>query len=390
MSLNSVPSSERPHIGFFGRRNAGKSSLINKIANQSVSVVSPVAGTTTDIVRKAMELLPIGPVVLIDTPGFDDEGELGLLRIEKTLAAISECDVAVLVLDPEKGMGETEKKLIELFTEKKLPYFNVFSKCDLKKISAPSLSSVTGEGIENLLGGISYLLSSEKEERRIIGDLLSPGDTVILVTPIDSASPKGRLILPQVQTLRDILDAEARALVVTEKEYPSALSSLTSPPKMVVTDSRVFKEIDEKTPTSVPLTGFSVLMARYKGTLRPSLSGAKKLSSLKDGDLVLIAEACTHKKQCGDIGTVKLPGMLSAFTQKKLRFSFTSGKDFPENLSPYSLIIQCGGCMITEREAQNRYASAESAGIPITNYGTAIAEMNGILKRACAPFSESL
>lgn len=386
MSLNSVPSSERLHIGFFGRRNVGKSSLINKIANQSVSVVSPVAGTTTDIVRKAMEILPIGPVVLIDTPGFDDEGELGLLRIEKTLAAISECDAAVLVLDPEKGMGETEKKLIELFIEKKVPYFNVFSKCDLKKTSAPSLSSVTGEGIEAMIAGVAYLLSADKKERRIVGDLLSPGDTVILVTPIDSASPKGRLILPQVQTLRDILDEGAMALVVTEKEYPSALSSLNVPPKMVITDSRVFKEINEKTPPHVPLTGFSVLMARYKGTLRPALYGAKRLSSLKDGDSVLIAEACTHKKQCGDIGTVKLPEMLSAFTKKRLRFAFTSGKDFPHNLSPYSLIIQCGGCMLTEREVENRYASAEGAGVPITNYGTAIAEMNGILKRATELF----
>lgn len=387
MSFNTVPSSNRPHIGFFGRRNAGKSSLINKITNQSVSVVSPVAGTTTDIVRKSMEILPIGPVVLIDTPGFDDEGELGLLRTEKTAAAISECDIAVLVTDPFIGLGDTEKKLTELFIEKNIPYHIVVSKSDIKNISGPSVSSLTGEGISDMLRSIAILLASEKKEQRIIGDMLSKEDHVILVTPIDESAPKGRLILPQVETLRDILDSGATATVVREHEYKSVLSMMSVPPKLVITDSQVFGKINLETPKEIPLTSFSVLMARCKGTLDAAVSGAYKLDSLSDGDKILISEACTHKKQCQDIGSVKLPKWISEYSKKKLDFTFTSGRDFPSELSDYSLIVQCGGCMITEREVKNRYTQAEKSGAPITNYGTAIAHINGILKRATELFT---
>lgn len=388
MSLNSAPSSERVHIGFFGKRNAGKSSLINKITNQSVSVVSSVAGTTTDLVRKSMELLPIGPVVLIDTPGFDDEGELGLLRVEKTRSALTECDAAVLVINPEVPEREAEASLIKLFNEKNIPYITVFSKADIKKGAGLCVSCVTGEGIDLLLTRLSETVRSTKSSRRIIGDLLSPYDRVILVTPIDEAAPKGRLILPQVQTLRDILDSGAAALVVREHEYASALAAFTEPPKMVITDSQVFKKINAETPAIIPLTSFSVLMARYKGTLDKAVAGALKLNSLSDGDKILIAEACTHKKQCGDIGSVKLPAWISAYTKKQLDFSFATGKDFPQELSDYALIIQCGGCMITEREVQARYSAAEKARVPITNYGTAIAQLNGILQRATEPFVE--
>lgn len=388
MSLNSAPSSERVHIGFFGNRNAGKSSLINKITNQSVSVVSPVAGTTTDLVRKAMELLPIGPVVLIDTPGFDDEGELGLLRVEKTRAAITECDAAVLVIDPEASDTEANDALIRLFNEKKIPYISVFSKSDIKKADGFCVSGVTGEGLDRLLSALSEAVRTKESPHRIIGDLLSPCDKVVLVTPIDESAPKGRLILPQVQTLRDILDSGAAALVVREHEYASALSALAEPPKMVITDSQVFKKINAETPASIPLTSFSVLMARYKGTLDKAVFGANKLDLLSDGDKILIAEACTHQKQCGDIGSVKLPAWISDYTKKHLEFSFATGKEFPQKLSDYALIIQCGGCMITEREVKARYDAAEQAGVPITNYGTAIAHLNGILKRATEPFVE--
>lgn len=388
MSLNSVPSSERAHIGFFGKRNSGKSSLINKITGQGVSVVSPVAGTTTDLVKKSMELLPIGPVVLIDTPGFDDEGELGLLRVEKARSALAECDAAVLVVDPEMTENEVDKAFIQLFNEKNVPYLSVFSKSDLKKSAGLCVSSVTGEGTDELLSALSQILLKSKNNRRIIGDLLAPGDNVILVTPIDSSAPKGRLILPQVQTLRDVLDSGASATVVREHEYKSVLSAFSRPPKMVITDSQVFKKINAETPHSVPLTSFSVLMARYKGTLLSAISGADRLNSLSDGDKILIAEACTHKKQCNDIGTSKLPAWISSYTKKQIEFSFASGKDFPGNLSEYALIIQCGGCMLTEHEVKTRYDAAEQSGVPITNYGTAIAQLNGILQRATELFVE--
>ncbi len=388
MSMASVPSGERVHIGVFGRRNAGKSSIVNKITGQSVSLVSDVPGTTTDAVRKAMEILPIGPVVIIDTPGFDDSGTLGKMRVEATWSVIKECDAALLVIDPEKGEGETENALIKLFDEKGISYIKVYSKSDIKKGPGLFVSSETGEGIPGLLDALSKIVKEKENPRRIIGDLLSPGDTVILVTPIDSAAPKGRLILPQVETLRDVLDSGAMALVVRETEYEKALSSLSSPPKMVITDSQVFGFVNKLTPPSVPLTGFSVLMARYKGILSSALAGAAKLSSLSDGDIILISESCTHKKQCDDIGTVKLPAWIKKYSGKDVSFDFSSGKGFPSDLSPYSLIVQCGGCMITEREVKERYALAERAGVPITNYGTAIAKMNGILPRISSLFVE--
>lgn len=388
MSLTSVPSGERIHIGVFGRRNAGKSSLINRITGQSVSVVSSVPGTTTDAVRKAMEILPLGPVILIDTPGFDDSGELGAMRVEATRKVLSECDAALLVIDPEKGEGETEKALIKLFDEKGISYIKVHSKSDIKKETGLSVSSKSGEGIASLLDELSKISKEKENPRRIIGDLLSPGDTVILVTPIDSAAPRGRLILPQVETLRDVLDSGAMALVVKETEYAKALSSLSSFPRLVVTDSQVFGLVNKLTPESVDLTSFSVLMARYKGILSQALSGAAKLDSLEDGDRILISEACTHKKQCDDIGTVKLPKWIGGYSKKKLKFEFSSGKGFPADLAPYSLIVQCGGCMITEREVKERYSAAERCGVPITNYGTAIAKMNGILPRIASLFVE--
>lgn len=390
MSLNDVPAGERVHIGIFGRRNAGKSSLINALTGQSVSVVSDVPGTTTDAVRKSMEILPLGPVVIIDTPGFDDEGTLGDMRVERTRLALTECDAALLVVDPEIGMGDTENELIRLFNENHTPYITVYSKSDIKPCDGLSVSAVTKDGINHLLDKLSYICENAETDRRIIGDLLSPGDSVILVTPIDSAAPKGRLILPQVQTLRDILDAGAFATVVQETEYKIALSSLKNPPKIVITDSQAFEKINKETPEDIPLTGFSVLMARYKGILGHALKGAYSIDSLKDGDKVLIAEACTHKRQCKDIGTIKMPAWLSGYTKKELSFDFSSGKSFPQNLSEYSLIIQCGGCMITEREVKARYIAAETASVPITNYGTAIAHMHGILKRAVAPFSDTL
>lgn len=390
MSLNDVPSGERVHIGLFGRRNAGKSSLINAITGQSVSVVSDVPGTTTDAVRKSMEILPLGPVVLIDTPGFDDEGALGDMRVERTRLALKECDAALLVVDPENGMGDTENELIRLFDENHTPYITVYSKSDTKKTDGLCVSALTGDGIKLLLDKLSYICENSENKRRIIGDLLSPGDSVILVTPIDSAAPKGRLILPQVETLRDVLDAGAFATVVQETEYKDALKALKNPPKIVVTDSQAFEKISSETPEDIPLTGFSVLMARYKGILSHALKGACAIDALNDGDKVLIAEACTHKRQCQDIGTVKMPAWLSAYTKKKLSFDFSSGKSFPGELSEYSLIIQCGGCMITEREVKARYIAAESASVPITNYGTAIAHIHGILNRAVAPLLDSL
>lgn len=387
MNNSSLTSAEKTHIGIFGKRNVGKSSLMNRLTGQDTSTVSSVSGTTTDAVRKAMELPPIGQVVLIDTPGFDDNGDLGERRVKNTLKTITECDVALLALDPFSGIGECENELISLFKKKGVPHISFYTKADLKKMPyALCVSAQTDEGIDDL---ISELAKFKKEgKRQIIGDLLEKGDTVILVTPIDSAAPSGRLILPQVQTLRDVLDAKCNALVVLPEEYENALASLKTTPKFVITDSQVFGEIERATPKEISLTSFSVLMARLKGTLSYALKGAERISSLNDNDTVLIAEACTHKKQCCDIGTVRLPAWLSEYTKKNLNFSFTSGKDFPDDLSPFKLIIQCGGCMITEREVKARYLLAEEFGVPITNYGTAIAQINGILKRISAPFVE--
>ena len=386
MGLNSVPSGERIHIGFFGKRNAGKSSLVNKITNQNLSVVSDVAGTTTDPVKKAMELLPLGAVVIIDTPGFDDEGSLGALRVEQTKKVLNECDIAVLAVDPEKGMGETEKELISLFEEKKTRYIVVYTKADIKKGDGFSVSSVTGEGIEELKEKIASLTDRD-DDKRIIGDILESGDKVILVIPIDESAPKGRLILPQQQVIRDILESGAIALCVRDTEYAEVIKR-ESDTKLVITDSQVFGKIAPLTPLNVPLTSFSILMARYKGTLKDAVNGAYAISDLKDGDKVLICEACTHKRQCKDIGTVKLPGWIEDFTGKNINFTHTQGKDFPEDLSPYKLIIHCGGCMATEHEMSVRLSSAKRQNVPMTNYGTAIAHMNGILKRSLKPMPE--
>lgn len=380
MGLNSVPSGERIHIGFFGKRNAGKSSLVNKITNQNLSVVSDVAGTTTDPVKKAMELLPLGAVVIIDTPGFDDEGSLGALRVEQTKKVLNECDIAVLAVDPEKGMSDTEEELISLFEEKKTKYIIVYTKADIKKGEGFSVSSVTGEGIEELKEKIATLTDKDGD-KRIIGDILEAGDKVILVIPIDESAPKGRLILPQQQVIRDILESGALALCVRDTEYGEVIKRERDT-KLVITDSQVFGKIAPLTPSGVSLTSFSILMARYKGTLSDAVKGAYALSDLNDGDNVLICEACTHKRQCKDIGTVKLPGWIEGFTGKKINFTHTQGKDFPEDLSPYKLIVHCGGCMATEHEMDVRLSSAKRQNVPMTNYGTAIAHMNGILKRS--------
>ncbi len=387
MGLNSVPSGERIHIGFFGKRNAGKSSLVNKFTNQKLSVVSDVPGTTTDPVKKAMEILPLGPVVIIDTPGFDDEGELGALRVEQTKKVLNECDIAILAIDPEKGITETEKELIALFNEKGTKYIEVFTKADIKKADGLSVSSVTGEGMELLKEKIADLTQKDGEDKRIIGDILNAGDRVILVMPIDESAPKGRIILPQQQVIRDVLEAGAHAVCVRDSEYADTLEK-SGDVRLVITDSQVFGKIRKETPESIPLTSFSIVMARYKGTLTDAVSGAKMLSGLKDGDNVLICEACTHKRQCKDIGTVKLPGWICDFTGKKISFSHTQGKDFPEDLTPYKLIIHCGGCMATEHEMAVRLSAAKRQNVPMTNYGTAIAYMNGILKRSLEALPE--
>ncbi len=387
MGLNSVPSGERIHIGFFGKRNAGKSSLVNKITNQNLSVVSNVPGTTTDPVRKAMELLPLGPVVIIDTPGFDDEGGLGALRVEQTKKVLNECDIAVLAVDPEKGISETEKELISLFKEKNTEYITVYTKADIKKGEGFSVSSVTGEGISELKEKIALMAKTDGEEKRIIGDILKPCDKVILVIPIDESAPKGRLILPQQQVIRDILESGATALCVRDTEYAESIKREDGI-SLVITDSQVFGKIAPLTPAGVPLTSFSILMARYKGTLTDAVKGAYALSDLKDGDSVLICEACTHKRQCKDIGTVKLPGWIKEFTGKDIKFTHTQGKDFPDDLSEFKLIIHCGGCMATEHEMTLRLDSAKKQNVPMTNYGTAIAHMNGILKRSLEPIPE--
>ncbi len=382
MGLNAVPSGERVRIGFFGRRNVGKSSLVNALTNQNLSVVSDTAGTTTDNVSKAMEILPIGPVVIIDTPGFDDEGSLGLKRVEKTREALATCDVAILVVDPFSGIGKTENELIRIFNENKTEYIIVSNKSDLKKGEGLSVSAKTNEGIDLLKEKIALLSEKTENKKPIISDLLKKGDTVLLVTPIDSSAPKGRLILPQVQTIRDILDAGANAFICTEKDYSNTLGKLKDFPTLVITDSQVFKKINEETPPIVPLTSFSILMARHKGILDVAVNGAFEIEKLKDGDKILISEGCTHKRQCEDIGTFKIPSWLKDFSGKNLEFHHTQGKDFPKSLSPYRLIVQCGGCMLTQREVKYRYQKALAENVPITNYGTLIAHINGILERS--------
>ncbi len=391
MSLNSTPSAERTHIVFFGRRNAGKSSLVNAVTGQELSVVSDVKGTTTDPVYKAMELLPLGPVVIIDTPGFDDEGELGELRVKKTKQILNKTDIAVLVADSSQGLADTDNELIGMFSAKGLPYIIVYSKSDIspKNDCAENeicVSSLTGENIHELKEKIATLAHTEDEPRRIVGDIISPGELIVLVTPIDEAAPKGRLILPQQMTVRDILDSDAIALVTKENTLADTLEKAVTRPAMVITDSQVFGKVNKIVPEDIPLTSFSILMARYKGFLETAVKGAAAIDTLKDGDKVLISEGCTHHRQCGDIGSVKLPALLKKRTGAELDIELSSGRDFPEDLSPYRLVIHCGGCMLNEREVNYRRKCALDSGVPFTNYGTAIAFMNGILKRSLGIF----
>ncbi|MBO4681640.1 MAG: [FeFe] hydrogenase H-cluster maturation GTPase HydF [Clostridiales bacterium] len=388
MSLNDTPSGERIHIGFFGRRNAGKSSLVNKVTNQDLAVVSDTKGTTTDPVMKAMELLPLGPVVIIDTPGFDDEGELGEKRISKTRLILNKVDVAVLVIDLEEDFGDTEKKLIALFKEKGIPYITVYNKADLRE-KLPLLreneicvSSVTGQNVNELREMIGNLGSAKQEGEPLISDLIDAGDTVILVIPIDSSAPKGRIILPQQQVLREVLDKNAKAYITQDTELASAIADLKEKPKLVVTDSQAFGKVAPVVPKDIMLTSFSILMARHKGFLKSAVKGVKAIDTLEDGDTVLISEGCTHHRQCEDIGTYKIPKWLGEYTGKKINIETTSGLSFADDLSKYKMIIHCGGCMLNDREMRYRTKCAEDAGIPMTNYGTAIAYMKGILKRS--------
>ncbi|WOO36564.1 [FeFe] hydrogenase H-cluster maturation GTPase HydF [Anaerocolumna sp. AGMB13020] len=397
MGLNETPSADRLHIGFFGKRNAGKSSLVNKITGQELSVVSEVKGTTTDPVYKAMELLPLGPVMIIDTPGIDDEGALGELRVRRTKQVLNKTDIAILIIDALAGKSATDIELIKLFEEKKIPYLLVYNKADLlTKAEAEQndneiyVSAVTGMNIETLKNIISRIVPAEDSKLRIVGDVIHPSDFVILVVPIDKAAPKGRLILPQQQTIRDILEADGTAIVVKEYELKETLESLGKKPSLVITDSQVFAKVSADTPKDIPLTSFSILFARYKGLLQEAVKGVAILEQLKEGDTILICEGCTHHRQCDDIGTVKLPRWIKNYTGKEFQFEFTSGGQFPEDLSPYQLIVHCGGCMLTEREVKYRQKCSVDQGIPITNYGILIAYMQGILRRSLEIFPSIL
>lgn len=388
MGMNATPSAERVHIGIFGKRNAGKSSLINALTGQDLAIVSDIAGTTTDPVSKAMELLPLGPVVMIDTPGLDDEGELGAQRIRKAMQVMNRCDLAVVVMDASEGQTDAHTELLSRLNAKHIPYVIAMNKCDLlDTIPADTdtihyVSAVDGPGIHALKERIARLVPNGDNSRRIIADLLQPNDFVVLVVPIDSAAPKGRLILPQQQTIRDILEAGATAIVCRETELPATLNKLGQPPRMVVTDSQAFKTVSADTPDDVPLTSFSILFARYKGRLDSAVHGVAVLDQLQDGDTVLISEGCTHHRQCDDIGTVKLPRWIQEYTGKNINFAYTSGGAFPDDLTPYKLIVHCGGCMLNEREMKYRIARAEDDGVPMTNYGILISYVNGILHRA--------
>lgn len=386
MGLNDTPQSERIHIGFFGRRNAGKSSVVNAVTNQQISVVSDVKGTTTDPVTKAMELLPLGPVVIIDTPGFDDKGALGEMRVKRTKQVLNRVDVAVLVVDGTVGKTGADNELIEIFNEKKIPYIVAYNKSDIsEQTDCPdgvAVSALDNTNIGLLKEKIAHLTKTDDTKMKICGDLLSEGDFAVLVVPIDSAAPKGRLILPQQQTIRDVLEAGAAAVVVRDTELKATLESLGKKPKVVITDSQAFESVSRDVPEDIYLTSFSILMARYKGFLKSAVEGATAIDRLKDGNKILISEGCTHHRQCDDIGTVKLPRWLRNYTGKELVFETSSGKGFPDDLSQYSLLIHCGGCMLNEREVQYRRKFAEDSEVPFTNYGTAIAFMQGILKRS--------
>lgn len=390
MSLNDVVSAERLHIGFFGLRNAGKSSVVNAVTGQELSLVSDVKGTTTDPVKKAMELLPLGPVVIVDTPGIDDEGTLGEMRVKKTKQVLNYIDIAVLVVDSTVGLQQADREMLTLFESKKIPFVVAYNKSDLfaENVQLDDntilVSAKNGTNINELKNKIASAVKVQNENKKVVGDLLKAGDVVVLVTPIDSAAPKGRLILPQQMTIRDILDAGAIPVVTRETELEVTLNALKEPPKMVITDSQAFGFVSKIT-GDIPLTSFSILMARYKGSLESAIKGAEKMRNLNDGDTILISEGCTHHRQCGDIGTQKLPKWLKEYSGKELNFRFTSGKDFPEDLTGISLVIHCGGCMLTEREMQYRRRFCEENNVPITNYGTAIAQINGILEKSLRP-----
>lgn len=395
MSLNNTPAADRIHIGIFGRRNAGKSSVINAITGQSLAIVSDIKGTTTDPVSKAMELLPLGPVVIIDTPGLDDVGELGTQRIQKAYQVLNKTDIAILVVDASIGFTREDEAILERIRDKKIPYVTVLNKIDwcetLPEIQEPSnticVSTITGYHIEELKAMIAAQIPDSSSDNYLVRDLIAPSDFVILVVPIDKAAPKGRLILPQQQTIRDILDGHGISIVVSPEELPATLASLGKKPALVITDSQVFEEVAQLTPKELPLTSFSILFARYKGSLNLLSEGALTIDQLEDGDTVLISEGCTHHRQCGDIGTEKLPAWLQKHTGKQLQFQFTSGAEFPEALQKYRLIIHCGGCMLNEREMKYRLLCAKDQNIPVTNYGMAIAHMKGILKRSMEIFS---
>ena len=401
MRLNATPSSERVHIGIFGKRNAGKSSLINAITGQNLAIVSEAKGTTTDPVYKAMELLPMGPVMIIDTPGIDDEGVLGNLRIQKAYQVLNKTDIALVIIDAAVGPSAEDLRLIKRINAKKIPLLIVINKCETinedKKTAYQALLSngkllfVSAEqklNIFELKEAIAQTVPADENKAQIVADLLSPSDFVVLVVPIDSAAPKGRLILPQQQTIRDILEADAAAIVVKENELTNTLQNLGKRPKLVITDSQVFKKVAAETPADIVLTSFSILFARYKGNLQTSVQGVTALESLEDGDKILIGEGCTHHRQCDDIGTVKLPRWIKEYTGKNPEFIFTSGTEFPLDLSPYKMIIHCGACMLNEREMQYRIKCAADQNIPFTNYGITIAYINGILKRTVEPFPQ--
>lgn len=403
MSMNQTPASERVHIGFFGRRNAGKSSVMNAVTGQDLAVVSDVRGTTTDPVYKSMELLPLGPVVMMDTPGIDDEGELGALRVRKSYQVLNKTDVAVLVIDGSVGVTPEDKALLKRIREKKIPYVIAVNK---KELAAPdalekivdelssedgqiiAVSAATGEGIDELKEQIAAAADTEEPERYIVRDLLKPSDVAVLVVPIDKAAPKGRLILPQQQTIRDILEADAVSVVVKETELKNVLGQFQNKPKMVITDSQAFERVAADTPEDILLTSFSILFARYKGDLAAVVKGVTSLDTLEDGDAILISEGCTHHRQCDDIGTVKLPRWIREYTGKEIRIETTSGTEFPDDLTKYKMIVHCGGCMLNEREMKYRLKCAEDQGVPMTNYGITIAYMKGILKRSVEVFPE--
>lgn len=403
MSMNQTPASERVHIGFFGRRNAGKSSVMNAVTGQDLAVVSDVRGTTTDPVYKSMELLPLGPVVMMDTPGIDDEGELGALRVRKSYQVLNKTDVAVLVIDGGVGVTPEDKALLKRIREKKIPYVIAVNK---KELAAPdalekivdelssedgqiiAVSAATGEGIDELKEQIAAATDTEEPERYIVRDLLKPSDMAVLVVPIDKAAPKGRLILPQQQTIRDILEADAVSVVVKETELKNVLGQFQNKPKMVITDSQAFEKVAADTPEDILLTSFSILFARYKGDLAAVVKGVTSLDTLEDGDAILISEGCTHHRQCDDIGTVKLPRWIREYTGKEIRIETTSGTEFPDDLTKYKMIVHCGGCMLNEREMKYRLKCAEDQGVPMTNYGITIAYMKGILKRSVEVFPE--